>query len=216
MLFLEKYLAPVLGLFNSPSLTKVIKISPLIVVPLLIYILGSAYIENLGEKSKFEAHNERLNIIVDANQHLQPALGEFILRNYDSINKQNLNEFIKVYAIFNVNSEIDSIDVKGMTFNFLEAVRGLGSDGVQLEQSSNFILTLAQESKLRDELYLFLLTNQYLVKENYLDNLLSLLEHEDFKKLNESEVIKPYLKAFFKKHKISKTKQKHYFLVKKE
>ena len=72
--FLDQILEFIRKFLSSQRIQEIIKVSPFLIIPIVLYLLGQQYLKEIHQQKLLELENEKIEMILSTNQELRAFL----------------------------------------------------------------------------------------------------------------------------------------------
>ena len=155
---IDAFIAPINKLLSSTGLLSLIKASPLLLVPILAYILGAKYLDSQIEKEREQQLLRKIELALDSHQdNYGRAIAYFMLREKPEGDRFNI--FIRVLdciKIHQVNGKNWGSQLSDESYKFLNNLKNFYGNGTTQALAKEYFIE--KSTIFRPELLELLLT----------------------------------------------------------
>ncbi|MEP1094312.1 MAG: hypothetical protein ABJG78_04345 [Cyclobacteriaceae bacterium] len=201
--FFDLLLTPINKLLGSPGLLSFLKSSPLVIIPILLYVWGGRYLDSQSRLEEQKLLLSKVQLALDTNPKLTAPVSYYLLRASPS--EDYFTIYLGVVDCMNVNDTIYSGKVIEESYRFVDHLRGFFDTEAKFQFAMNYFKNLQNlDAALLS--YLLVESDKY-DKEIGQDRVVKLLTNTDFMTEERRNKLSGLLHVYVDSHKLKRSER---------
>lgn len=192
-------------LFESASLLALLKASPLIIIPILLYMLGTQYLETNSEKVREELYLNKIRIALEVDSSFAEPISFFMLRH--ALDEEYLTIYLEVLSQISKNDSVITWQNMKKSSDFVRNLKDFYQQDVRYEFARQYFL---KQPGIDSILLIYLIkeSEKYKEKDFGKERLIFLLSEDSIIDVHARQKYKNLINPYFNLYKIKKSIRK--------